>query len=101
MARDDGLTDRQTHPGALAGILGSEKRIEDSAAMLLRNPGTIVGEDYGDAARRIRDGALGNGQGSTAHAHRVESVDAQIDEHLLQLIGIAIAEQRALAPLGG
>ena len=34
MALDDGLTDRQTHPGALAGILGSEKRIEDSAAML-------------------------------------------------------------------
>src|SRR5208283_2106696 len=71
VALDDGLRDRQPHPGALAGILGGEKRIEDAAAMLFGNSRPSVLKDHQDARRGLGLGAHRDGQSSPAHAHRI------------------------------
>ena len=98
---DDAKDHRQTQPCALAHRLGREKGIERLVEHLRRHAAAAV-LDLRDkvVARRhvFRKGRLAGFQELAAHAKRdaraidqgVASVDGQVDERLLELVGVRL-----------
>src|SRR6185369_14345761 len=86
MQRDDGLADREAEAGSLPRRLGREERIEDLGLSPFLDPRAGIFDLH-------HDGFLqpflprSNGQRPAA-GHRVNGVDEQIDEDLLELVPV-------------
>src|SRR4051812_3409573 len=91
---DDPVRHREPQAGATRRsvarhVLCGEERIVDSVYMLRRNAG--AGVTHGDVNTVAVRG--GNGERSAA-GHRVLRVQEQVQEHLLQLSGVAVNERQ-------
>ena len=99
MPLDDLIHDRQPEAGAERRALGREPGIEDARQLVARDADAGVGDLHLDRAGVER--ARGDGQGP-ALAHRLTGVDAQVHEHLVDLVGMALdARQLAVLALDG
>src|SRR5439155_11704548 len=84
---DDPIRDGQAQARAFADLLGGEERIEDPPLEPGRNP--VPGIDERDLDRRGADRSRNANRLAWRVDHRVARVRQQVDEHLLQLDGIA------------
>jgi len=92
---DDAVHHRQAHSGASADLLGREERLEHSRANRFVDAAAGVGDGerrpsaaHGRAARRAGAGVRAEGEVEADRAEvddRVARVDAQVEEHLLDL----------------
>src|ERR1700722_6942322 len=85
----------ETHPRALARLLGGEEGREQAALVFGSDPPPrfFEGERHARAFTivfRVR----GHAQCPSAAIHRVERIHDHVHEHLLELIGVAIHHQR-------
>src|SRR3984893_15292648 len=89
------LAHRQTHAGALARLLGSEERPEQASLVFGSDSHSRIFE----CKRRARAVAIvfrvrSHAQRPSAAIHRIERVHDHVDEHLFELMGVAIHHQR-------
>src|SRR5579885_1538305 len=91
----DRLADGQTHSGAFSRILGGKERIEHPIPEFVVHPRTIVLKDQAHPLAPALNDPLGaDPQRAARLRHRVQRIHTQVDEHLLELIDVAIGQQR-------
>ncbi len=101
MTLDDGQAGRQPQPRALAGRLGGEKRLKDLFNDRRRHaePGVLdphqhVGARLGLEVEAdvvgIQLQVLGRQGDRAASGHSVAGIDAEVEQHLVQLGGVAL-----------
>src|SRR5271154_2760941 len=94
------LADREPHPRSLAWLLGRKERRKQPSLVLRSDARAgILERDH-----RARSVALmflnsDHSQRAAAALHRVERVHDHVDEHLLDLVGVALYRQRIYAEL--
>ena len=85
----DRVGDGQAKAGALADFLRREKRIEDLALPLFRNPRPIVIDlEHGGAAICVVRGAHDDGAAAVGAEAGLLGVDQQVEQHLLDLVAV-------------
>src|SRR5678815_1383828 len=95
---DDPIAHRQAEAGALPRGLGREEGLEAAPLYVGRNSRTAIAHADLNLARRRRGT---DAQYAALLAHRLLCIDGQIEQHLLELIGVAddtrqAGRQRAL-----
>src|SRR3984957_9946146 len=91
------LADRQSHPGALARLLGGEEGREEATLVFGSDAHSRIFERERHArAVAIVFGVRSHPQRPSSAIHRVERVHDHVDEHLFELIGVAIHRQRII-----
>ena len=93
MLLDDAVAHRKAQPGAAAGGLGGEERIEDAMQMFGRNARAGVGDFHFDRAVLRRGADFQH----AARRHGVARVHEQVQKHLLEARGRA-ENRRQVAP---
>ena len=103
--RDDVVGDRQAEPGALAGRLGGEERLEQLVPDVGRNAGAVVAHaDFhrvaelasGDLQRRLEPGASAVPR---ALVGRVEPVAEQVQQHPRHVLRVDLDRRDAVAEI--
>ena len=80
---------------ALAGRLGREEGVEDPAEVLGRDPGAVI--LYLDRDRRaVAPGADGQHTLPVRGPHRVDGVAEEVQQHLLELVGVGPDPRRRI-----
>ena len=94
MGLDNAMADGKPQSGALAHVLGGEKRIEYPPQVLFRNAAAGIDDRYchhrlglGSRRPRILRAAGGNGDGALL-LDRVLGIDEHVHDHLLDLVGV-------------
>jgi hypothetical protein len=108
---DEAVHLRKTKPGALSHLLGGEERFEGLGDHLGRHAGTGIGDHHGDVLSGGNAGVIcGSGGGylavarshgqPTAAGHRVARIDRQVEDHVLQLVGVGMDPPQPLGQRG-
>jgi hypothetical protein len=83
---DDAITDAEAKPRALSHLFGGKERIENLVGM--RNPVAVIGKRDLNCVSGL-GGHDFNASGTADFMHGVIGVVENVEEHLLQLMGIA------------
>jgi hypothetical protein len=95
MIADDRLADGKTHPGALSRFFRREERIEDARLVLGRDsPARILNGDFHSLTAVVLASAGADPQYLAGFVHCVECVHDEIQDNLLDLIGVAKNRKR-------
>src|SRR4051794_13892597 len=81
---DDAGDDGEAEAGPLAPLLGGEERVEDGVQVLEGDPAALVD----DLERDLGAGPAGAQPEQASGVGGVAGVEQQVDQHLLQLIGV-------------
>ena len=86
---DDLPTDGQAESGALLVALRGEERLEDATEVARRDPRPIVADGDDDPLGADAEvGGHGERPAPARLAHGLHRVEQQVDEHLLELVGV-------------
>src|SRR6516162_1627461 len=91
LLRYDLVADRQPKPGALAGRLGREERLEQFLAMLGRNADAVVADADLDtfaelAGRNSQLGAKSSVNLAAAPGHGIEAIADEVEQHAADIL---------------
>ena len=98
MSLNNGPSDRK--PDSHALLFRSEKRFKNFARPFQGDTGTEVGDRNNDRRSAVQLGATDNRAAIWHRRHRLDTIDDQVQDDLLQLHSIALDRQRIRKRLG-